>query len=155
MPKLINRRHEWFAHHRARGMRLEEAYERAGYAPDRSHACRLASRPEVAERITELRGDFTDVISAERSRIIEALIAIAEASRALGTPEGLKEARFAFLAAAALQQRIADDLAKDRQIIEREMSIFFPQERRGGALDEDARAQPPAAPARGLADRAA
>jgi phage terminase small subunit len=142
MPRLINRRHEWFAHHRARGLRLEEAYERAGYAPDRSHACRLASRPEVAERITELRGDFTDVVNAERSRVIEALMAIAEASRALGTPEGLKEARFAFVEAAALQQRIADDLAKDRDIIEREMSLFFPQERRAGALDEaDARAE--------------
>jgi hypothetical protein len=81
MPKLDNRRHEWFAYLRAHGARLEEAYERAGYAPDRGHACRLASRPEVAERITELRSDFADVVTADRPRVIEALMSIGHISK--------------------------------------------------------------------------
>ena len=121
MPKLINRRHEWFANLRARGLRLEDAYERAGYVPDRGHACRLASRPEVAERITELRSDFTDIVTADRPRVIDALMAIGQSCRSLATPSGLKEARFAYLEAARLQQQLAEDLARDREIIEREL----------------------------------
>jgi hypothetical protein len=140
MPKLDNRRHEWFAHLRAHGMRLEEAYERAGYVPDRGHACRLAARPDVAERITELRSDFADIVTADRPRVIEALMAIGQSCRALGTPSGLKEARFAYLEAARLQQSITDDLARDREIIERELSCLSPRDRRGTTTDKPARA---------------
>jgi hypothetical protein len=133
MPKLDNRRHEWFAYLRAHGARLEEAYERAGYAPDRGHACRLASRPEVAERITELRSDFADVVTADRPRVIEALMSIGHSCTALGTPPALKEARFAFLEAARLQQSIAEDLARDRELIERELNALPARDRRGRA----------------------
>jgi hypothetical protein len=132
MPRLVNRRHEWFAHLRAQGLRLEEAYERAGYAPDRGHACRLASRPDVALRINELRSDFTDVRTADRPRVIDALMEIGQSCRALGTTSGLKEARFAYLEAARLQQQIVDDLARDREIIERELGHLPARERRRG-----------------------
>ena len=135
MPKLINRRHEWFAYLRAQGLRLEEAYERAGYAPDRGHACRLASRPDVAARITELRSDFTDIVTADRPRVINALLAIGESSRSLGTTSGLKEARFAYLEAARLQQQIGDDLARDRDIIERELGHLPARARRAKVED--------------------
>jgi hypothetical protein len=120
MPQLENRRHEWFAHHRAHGHRLEEAYERAGYAPDRGHACRLAGRPDVAERINEIRNDLTQ-ITADRPQVIDALMAVGQSCRALATPEGLKEARFTYLEAARLQQEIASDMARDREIIRREL----------------------------------
>ncbi len=122
MPQLENRRHEWFAQHRAHGHRLEEAYERAGYTPDRGHACRLASRPEVAERINEIRADFTQ-ITADRPRVIHALMSVGQACRALETPEGLKEARFTYLEAARLQQEILDDMARDRDIMKRELAL--------------------------------
>lgn len=130
MTKLINRRHEWFAQLRARGLRLEEAYERAGYVPDRGHACRLASRPEVAERINELRSDYTDSLTAERPRVIDALMSIGACSRSLGTTSGLKEARFAYLEAARLQQQIGEDFARDRDLIERELGHLPARERR-------------------------
>ena len=138
MPRLLNRRHEWFAQLRAQGRRLEEAYERAGYAPDRGHACRLASRPDVALRINELRGDFMDVATADRPRVIEALMAIGASSRSLGTTSGLKEARFAYLEAARLQQEIARDLARDRDIIERELGNLPARERRAGVAGDTA-----------------
>jgi hypothetical protein len=146
MPRLINRRHEFFSHLRAQGLRLEEAYERAGYSPDRGHACRLASRPDVAERISELRRDFTDVATAERPRVIEALMSLASDCRAFGTPEGLKEARFAFLEAARLHQQVADDMARDRDIIERELGHLSDRERRGRVGDTKAQAEPESAP---------
>jgi hypothetical protein len=120
MPQLENRRHEWFAHHRAHGHRLEEAYERAGYTPDRGHACRLAGRQDVAERINEIRGDLTQ-ITADRPRVVDALMSVGQSCRALATPEGLKEARFTYLEAARLQQEIASDMARDREIIRREL----------------------------------
>jgi hypothetical protein len=138
MPTLENRRHEWFAYLRANGTRLEEAYERAGYAPDRGHACRLAARPEVAERITELRSDLRDVVTADRPRVIDALMSIGQSCRALGTPTGLKEARFAYIEAARLQQSIAEDLARDRELIERELSRLQPRARRGRVADAQA-----------------
>jgi hypothetical protein len=56
---------------------------------------RLASRPEVAERINELRSDLTEIVTADRPRVIDALMAIGQSCRAIGTPSGLKEARFA------------------------------------------------------------
>jgi signal-transduction protein with cAMP-binding, CBS, and nucleotidyltransferase domain len=159
MPRLANRRHEWFAYMRAHGRRLEDAYERAGYAPDRGHACRLASRPEVAERITELRSDFTDVVTADRPQVIEALMSIANTCKALGTPDALKEARFAYLEAARLQQQIAEELARDRDLIEQELGRLPARERRGKVAELNAPAEPGPAPAtapdQDLAERAA
>ncbi len=42
MPALPNPRHEVFAQACAPGGRIGEAYEDAGFAPDRAHAGRLA-----------------------------------------------------------------------------------------------------------------
>jgi hypothetical protein len=43
MPPIQNPQHESFAQARAKGATLYDAFENAGYPPDRSHACRLAS----------------------------------------------------------------------------------------------------------------
>jgi hypothetical protein len=87
--------------------------------------------------------------------VIEALMSIANACRAFGTPEGLKEARFAFVEAARLQQQIADDLARDRDIIERELGHLPARERRGRVGDTNARAKPATAPVCDLVAHAA
>jgi len=50
MPILQNARHEIFAQSRAKGARLEDAYEDAGFIPGNGHAGKLAQRPEVSER---------------------------------------------------------------------------------------------------------
>ena len=55
MPTLQNPQHEAFAQARSRTVSLEDAFENAGYSPDRSHACRLAKRDDVSARIAELR----------------------------------------------------------------------------------------------------
>ena len=61
MPLLKNPRHEAFAHARAKGALLDDAYEDAGFAPGNGHASRLAQRPEVAGRIAELRALQSDL----------------------------------------------------------------------------------------------
>ncbi|MGI9170060.1 MAG: hypothetical protein ACR2FH_07800, partial [Caulobacteraceae bacterium] len=58
MPVLDNPGHEAFALARAKGARLEDAYECAGFAPGNRHAARMAALPEVAERTVELRAEF-------------------------------------------------------------------------------------------------
>jgi hypothetical protein len=132
MPELKNRRHEWFARLRAKGYRLEEAYERAGYAPDRSHSCRLASRPDVAQRINEFRVYYADTATAHRPQMIAALLELAAKSGAMGTPAMVKEARIAYLAAAMLQVQLDRDFDRDRQIIERKLGALPAKERHRG-----------------------
>jgi len=57
MPALPNVRQEAFAQARAKGAGLEDAYEDAGYTPCHRNASHMAARPEVAERIAELRAE--------------------------------------------------------------------------------------------------
>ncbi len=132
MPELKNRRHEWFAYFRSQGLRLEEAYERAGYAPNRSHACRLASRPDVAMRINEHHTHYTDIITTNRQDLIAKLLDLAKAGMALGTTAGMKEARLSFIAAERLHHQVAKDQARDREIIERQIAALPLRQRMKG-----------------------
>ena len=120
MPDLANRRHEWFARGRANGWRLEDAYECAGYVPDRGHACRLAARPEVASRINELATELRHAGFPNKAGIIHELMEIGRESRRMGTPVGYKEARMAYLEAGRLHE-LAKDRARDREILGREL----------------------------------
>ena len=61
MPTLRNPRYEAFAQARAKGALLIDAYESAGFVRHRGHPSRLAWKPEVAERIAELRALQTDM----------------------------------------------------------------------------------------------
>jgi hypothetical protein len=121
MPDLTNRRHEWFARGRASGMRLEDAYEGACYVPDRGHACRLAARPEVASRINELASELRHAGFPNKARVIHELMEIGRESRRMRTPVGYKEARMAYLEAARLHDELAEDRARDRDILGREL----------------------------------
>jgi hypothetical protein len=136
MNRLRNVRHEWFANLRAEGMGLEEAYERAGYAPDRSHACRLASRPDVARRINELRVYVTPMVSARPTYVIRWLLGVAKSGHTLGTPAGLREARFAFVEAARLQAAMEEAMARDRDLIEKQLGHLDARARRRGPSRE-------------------
>ncbi len=99
MPALKNLDHEAFAQARAAGATLIQAYEAAGYAPSRAHGSRLASRPEIAERIAELRAlDITENPSGTAS-VVAALLRIAKTSEDLNSPAGIKEARLTLLEA--------------------------------------------------------
>jgi hypothetical protein len=121
MPELANRRHEWFARGRANGFRLEDAYEGAGYVPDRGHACRLAARPDVASRINELKTELMHAEPINKTTVIHELLEIGRQSRRMGTPVGYKEARIAYLEAGRLYDELAKDRARDREILGREL----------------------------------
>ena len=111
MPVLQNLRHEKFAQARAIGTRLLEAYEDAGFVPDRSHAGRLERQADVAERIAELRVSLED--AAPRT-MIATLLRLAKASEDLGTPAGVKEARATLLEARRLIVEVTDERRTDR-----------------------------------------
>ena len=119
MPILQNARHEAFASARAGGAKLEDAYEDAGFAPSATHACRLAKRDDVAERIGELRLMRAKAEEASPQSIIAALVSVARDSDLLKTPSGAKEARLNLIEAHRMQQAIAHSRAMDRVDIQR------------------------------------
>ena len=55
MPPLPRQREELFAVNIASGMTTSEAYQAAGYKPDRANACRLTTKDRIRQRITELQ----------------------------------------------------------------------------------------------------
>lgn len=54
MPVLKNPKHERFAQELAKGANQTEAYELAGYKPDRGAAARLSANVNVQNRLAEL-----------------------------------------------------------------------------------------------------
>lgn len=111
MAILQNSRYEAFAQARASGALLEDAYEDAGFAPDRGHASRLAAREEVAARIAEIKAELADLDGASTRNVIAALLRAAEGGRALEGPAALKEVRLALLDA----QRLHAEMVVRRQ----------------------------------------
>lgn len=55
MPVLSNPKHERFVQELAKGKSQTEAYEAAGYKPDRGAASRLSTNVSVQARLTELQ----------------------------------------------------------------------------------------------------
>lgn len=119
MPLLQNPRHEAFAVSRVAGAWLEEAYEDAGFGPDKAHACRLAKRPEVAERIAELLREREEANAASPQAIIAALVRIAKSIEDSNTPASVKEARLNLLEAYRLNADLALRRSFDRTDIQR------------------------------------
>ena len=82
MPPLPRQREELFAVNIASGMTTSEAYQAAGYKPDRANACRLTTKDRIRQRITELQQQIAKktqvavVKQATMSRqyLVEALI---------------------------------------------------------------------------------
>ena len=101
-------------------MSLEDAFEHAGFSPDRSHACRLAKRDDVATRIAELHAARQKVEESEPQAIIDALIRMARDSEVLKTPAGLKEARLNLLEADRLRTALTAYRNKERYQIHNE-----------------------------------
>jgi hypothetical protein len=114
MPVLKNHRHEAFAKARAKGALLDEAYDAAGFVIARGHASRLAKRPEVAERLAELRAEFAAADDISPRAFILALLRIAKAAEEAKTPTSVREARLALVDAAKLQNALEQFHRKDR-----------------------------------------
>ncbi len=117
MPILDNARHETFAQARAKGARPDQAFEDAGYVPGHGHASRLSMRPEIAERIAELRAQQTSLEEARTPALICALIRAAKASEATVTPAALKEIRLTLLEANRLHTDLECERKADRRAI--------------------------------------
>ena len=114
MPTLENPRHEAFAVARAKGATLHDAFEDAGFPPDRAHACRLAKRDDVAARIGELRAAREKAEESEPHMIIDALIRMARDSEALKTAAGVKEARLNLMEASHLRAALTASRNNER-----------------------------------------
>ena len=116
MPTLPNPRQEAFAQARARGVLLEEAYERAGFVAGNRHGARLAREPEVAERIGELLAAREAEAEAPTSRtVIDALLRLAEAAPGVENPDLIDAARRTLLEAHSLIVSTEKIRAEDRQ----------------------------------------
>ena len=102
MPTLTNTRYEFFAQARARGARLDDAYEDAGFVLNKGHSSRLARRPEIAQRIAELRVQRNEAEDVSPHKVIATLLRMAKAGEASENASLLKEARLALLDAARL-----------------------------------------------------
>jgi hypothetical protein len=114
MPLLPNPRHEAFAQARAKGARLEDAYEDAGFAPGHGHASRLALQEPVAERVAELRGQHAVFEESRTQAVIAALLRVAKASEKVESALEIKELRLTLLEINRLRKELDIDRAIDR-----------------------------------------
>jgi len=119
MPALDNARHEAFAQACARGARLEQAYEDAGFATGNDHGARLAGRAEVAERIAELRAQQTDMEQASTQGVIAALLKVVKGAEAAATPAAIREIRLTLLEVDRLRATIEYNRQLDRAHVQR------------------------------------
>jgi hypothetical protein len=114
MPLLENVHHEAFARARAKGARLDDAYEDAGFTPGRGHASRLAKRPDVAARIAELKLLEAGVERASSPVIIAALLQLALDKEI--SPAAAREARLMLVEASRLHAEMVKARALDRAL---------------------------------------
>ncbi len=117
MPILENARHEAFAQARARGVSPDQAYEDAGFVPGHNHASRLSMRPEIAERIAEIRAGLSHLDDARSHGVISALLRGAKASEATATAAALKEIRLTLLEAHRLHEGVESSRRMHRSAI--------------------------------------
>jgi phage terminase small subunit len=74
MPILRNARHERFAQGLAEGKCADEAYQAAGYKPDRGHASRLATNGSIVARVAEIQAIAVEKVGLTKEWVIERLI---------------------------------------------------------------------------------
>jgi hypothetical protein len=119
MPPLDNARHEAFAQACARGVRADQAYEDAGFAPGNGHGARLRERKDVAERIAELRAQQTHLQEASAEAVIAALLRITKTCDTAKSPAALREVRLALLDVYRLREELEIERECERQDLSR------------------------------------
>ena len=97
MAPLRNAKHERFAQELAEGKSMSEAYQMAGYRPNRSHASRLVTNGNIKGRVAELQ----DAAAADTQITIESLIKEAADIQKRATKAGQHSAAIAALIAKA------------------------------------------------------
>lgn len=73
MPPLPNQRHERFAQELAKGKTADEAYEVAGYKPNRGNATTLKANQSVIDRLSELQTRAADRAEVTAADIVKQL----------------------------------------------------------------------------------
>jgi hypothetical protein len=124
MPVLDNPRHEFFAQARAKGARLDDAYEDAGFVLNSGHPSRLARRPEVAARIAELRVQRNEANDISPQKVIATLLRMAKAGEDSENASLLREARLALLDAARVYGVEAEARRSDQSVIADEFGYY-------------------------------
>lgn len=89
MPMLSNARHERFAQALAAGKSADEAYQEAGYAPNRGNAATLKANQSIQARVAELLSRVTEGVVLTKQWVLERLIA--NANRAMQAEARLDE----------------------------------------------------------------
>ncbi len=92
---MPNAKHELFAQARAAGSSADEAYAKAGYAPNRGNAARLNANDDTMKRVAELQSKFArraevtvESLSAELDEVRTAAIAEKQFSAAVSATMG-------------------------------------------------------------------
>lgn len=83
MSVLSNSRHELFCQELAKGKTADEAYQLAGFKPNRGNATRLKAKESIAARLKELQEAVAEVVAEEtgidRARVLSELSKLAMA----------------------------------------------------------------------------
>lgn len=74
MTILTNARHEAFAQGVARGLTADQAYEAAGYKPNRHNAARLKTNEHIASRIEEIVSAGAAIAEIDVARTLKELV---------------------------------------------------------------------------------
>ena len=99
---LKNARHERFAQELAKGKSQVEAYEAAGYAPDRGAATRLSANVSVQARVEHLKAGAAKRAEITAASLAERLLRIADKAEAKEDAPMLSVARASITDAAKL-----------------------------------------------------
>lgn len=83
MPVLKNQRHETFAQLLAKGKTADEAYQLAGFKPNRGNAATLKANQSILDRVAEIQGNAAKKVGITVQSLAEELeeargIALAE-----------------------------------------------------------------------------
>jgi 23S rRNA G2069 N7-methylase RlmK/C1962 C5-methylase RlmI len=108
MPTLDNPKHERFAQCLAKGMTQEEAYQEAGYKPDRGAASRLSANVNVQGRVAEILERAATRAEVTVADLTDRLMVVAKKAEDLGEASGLSVARAAFMDVAKLNGLVID-----------------------------------------------
>jgi hypothetical protein len=100
VPPLSNPRHERFVQALFEGKSATDAYEQAGYKPDRKNAARLTTNDGVRARLTELQ----TAVAKNSAITIESICAELDAANAVAKERGQAAA---MVSASALRAKLA------------------------------------------------
>lgn len=108
MPALKNTRHERFAQELAKGKTADEAYELAGFKPNRGNATRLKANESIAVRVAELQSGAAKRTEITVASITDRLLKIAEKGEKSNDAPKLSVARAALMDAAKLNGLVVE-----------------------------------------------